>query len=180
MVELLYKCCVTKWLLGDAPKEPYEQSLLSDRLRKQAKAHRLGKPHRPKRVCRGSTASITLQAPWTQMLLASAAAYMDEERTEEEQEYDKQEEPLAGEHEGAEAHDQEGADDGRDHVHHDYGGDHVHEDVGFQISIPAGSPSGMISFSPTSARQFPSPYHAGTSSEPQFFPEQPTEFIPQS
>ncbi|MED6157823.1 hypothetical protein PIB30_027081 [Stylosanthes scabra] len=90
----------------------------------------------------------------TRMLLAGAAAHMDEERVEEEQEYDRQKSLL-----------QDGGDDGRDD-----GGDPVHDDVGFQILIPTGSSSGLISFSPTSARQFPSPFHAGTSSE----------FIPQS
>ncbi|MED6122634.1 hypothetical protein PIB30_041575 [Stylosanthes scabra] len=53
----------SQWLLGDAPEEPHEQSLLPNRPRKQAKAHRLGKPHRLYRVRRGSTASITSQAP---------------------------------------------------------------------------------------------------------------------
>ncbi|MED6170020.1 hypothetical protein PIB30_026737 [Stylosanthes scabra] len=62
----------------------------------------------------------------------------------------------------------------------DDGGDPVYEDVGFQILVPSGSPLGMISFSLVSTQQFPSPYHAGTSSEPQIFPEQQAGFIPQT
>ncbi|MED6219508.1 hypothetical protein PIB30_036381 [Stylosanthes scabra] len=105
------------------------------------------------------------------MLLASAAAQMDAERAEEEQEYADQEEVGAGEDDGDEAHDQAGG---------DVGGEATHDDLGFQIPFPSGSPSGLISFSPEPARQFPSPYHAGTSSGLQIFHEQQGGFTPQT
>ncbi|MED6123323.1 hypothetical protein PIB30_048049 [Stylosanthes scabra] len=98
------------------------------------------------------------QRRMTRMLLAGAAAQMDEERVEEEQEYAYQEEVGAGQDDGDEAHDQAGV---------DVGGEAAYDDLGSQIPFPSGSPTGLISFSPEPARQFPSPNHAGTSSGPQ-------------
>ncbi|MED6147813.1 hypothetical protein PIB30_047278 [Stylosanthes scabra] len=103
----------------------------------------------------------------TRMLLAGAAAHMDEERAEEEQEYAEQEEVGPGD----EAHDQAGG---------DVGGEAAHPDLGFQSPFRSGSPSAFISFSPKPARQFPSPYHAETSSGPQIVHEQQGEFTPQT
>ncbi|MED6220126.1 hypothetical protein PIB30_041898 [Stylosanthes scabra] len=103
------------------------------------------------------------QRRMTRMLLAGAAAQMDEERVEEEQEYAYQEEVGAGQYDGDEAHDQAGV---------DVGGEAAYNDLGSQIPFPSRSPTGLISFSPEPARQFPSPNHAGTSSGPQSFHEQ--------
>ncbi|MED6123127.1 hypothetical protein PIB30_046386 [Stylosanthes scabra] len=68
-----------------------------------------------------------------------------------------------------------------DHGAHDQPGFGIHEQHEFQPGQdPTISPSGMIMFSPAAARAYPSPYHAGTSSQPEYGSDHLAPFMPQT
>ncbi|MED6196919.1 hypothetical protein PIB30_051835 [Stylosanthes scabra] len=100
------------------------------------------------------------------MVEVGAAAHVAEERAEEQQEYERQDDP------GDDVQCGEPGPD--DHDAHDQPGFGIHEQHDFQpTQDPTISPSGMITFSPAAARAYPSPYHAGTSSHPEYGSDHP-------
>ncbi|MED6209247.1 hypothetical protein PIB30_052882 [Stylosanthes scabra] len=117
--------------------------------------------------------SLRDQRKRARMMEVGAIAHVAKERAEEQQEYDRQDEPGDDVQYGESGPDDYGA--------HDQPGFGIHEQHDFQpTQDPTISPSGIIMFSPVAARAYPSPYHAGTSSHPEYGSDHPSSFMPQT